>query len=503
MILTHWLRRATCVALLCILRPTIGWSQSAVVAVPSGKLRGVAYDSVRARPLALAAIQLISESDPGNARQVMADSLGRFSADSLVPGIWIVGAQHAWLDSLAVEQLAVRVVVKPKGTSRATIAVPSPRALVMRVCGDAVARDSSGYVHGLIRGASNLDVGKPGSVRIEWVEFTLRREGLTRSLAGVEVQSTPEGRYVACGVPPGGMLRVRAWNGADSTGVLDVSLASHGIARLDLAIGEARRTTMAVATLPDSAIDTVGDTLLPTEIDVLRGAGSIRGVARVATRGAGDQPLANARVTVWGSGLEVRSASDGRFTLSGLPTGSYILETIAIGYQPSREVVELRPDAAVSVNTRLERLLTLDTVQVRALRRRMLGPNVAGFEERRQRGFGKFLGPEELDKRVASQTSDLFRMIPGVRVVPGFGGDRVLLRGDFRGHCVPTMFLDGMRILDMGGVSSLNSYVAPMEIRAVEVYVSGAATPPEFSNGLSNCGSIVIWTGARNTTPRR
>ena len=88
-------------------------------------------------------------------------------------------------------------------------------------------------------------------------------------------------------------------------------------------------------------------------------------------------------------------------------------------------------------------------------------------------------------------------MIAGVRVVPGFGGDRVLLRGDFRGSCVPTMFLDGMRLLDMGGVNSINSYVSPMEIRAVEVYVSGAATPPEFSNGLSTCGSIVIWTGAR------
>ncbi len=469
----------------------------------SGKLRGVAYDSVRARPLPLAVIQLISENDPSNARQVTADSLGRFSADSLVPGIWIVGVQHAWLDSLAVDQLAVRVEVKAKGTSRTTIAVPSQRALVTRVCGEAVAKDSSGYVHGLIRGASSLDFGKPGNVRIQWVEFTLKREELARELAGVEVQSSSVGRYVACGVPLSGMVRLRAWNGADSTGVLDVQLPSHGIARLDLAIGEARRTTMAVATLPDSAIDAVGDTLSPTEIDVLRGAGSIRGVARASTRGAGDQPLANARVTVWGTGLEVRSASDGRFALSGLPTGSYILETVAIGYQPSRQVVELRPDDAVTVDTRLERLVTLDTVQVRALRRRLLGPNVAGFEERRQRGFGKFLGPEELDKRVASQASDLFRMIPGVRVVPGFGGDRVLLRGDFRGACVPTVFLDGIRMLDVGGVSSINSYIAPMDIRAVEVYVSAATTPAEFSNGFSNCGSIVIWTGARRTTPSR
>lgn len=360
-----------------------------------------------------------------------------------------------------------------------------------------MARDSSGYVHGLVRRANSLGVGTPGTVRVQWLELTLTKDGVERSVEGVDVQSTSEGRYVACGVPRGGALRVRSWTGNDSTGLLDVTLPAHGITRLDLAIGEAQRTTISLAGEADSSGTAVADSLAPMEIEVLRGAGSVRGVARASTGGAGNQPLANARVTVWGSGLEVRSASDGGFALSGLPTGSYILETVAIGYQPSREVIELRPDEAVTVNTRLERLLTLDTVQVRALRRRALGPNVAGFEERRQRGFGKFLGPDELDRRVASQASDLFRMIPGVRVVPGFGGDRVLLRGDFRGTCVPTMFLDGMRILDMGGVNSINSYVAPMEIRAVEVYVSGAATPPEFSNGLSTCGSIVIWTGAR------
>jgi Carboxypeptidase regulatory-like domain/TonB-dependent Receptor Plug Domain len=491
------LHRIALVAGLLALPVSLARSQAAASKPATGKLRGVAYDSVRARPLPLATIQLVSATDPSSARAILTDSLGRFSADSLLPGSWIVGATHPWLDSLAVDQLAVQVDVKAKGTTRALVAVPSWRALVTRVCGEQVARDSSGYVHGLVRRAGRLGIGIPGTVRVQWLELTLTKDGVQRSVEGVDVQSTPEGRYVACGVPVGGALRIRSWTGSDTTGVLDVALPAHGITRLDLAIGEAQRRTISMAGEADSSGTAVADSLAPTEIDVLRGAGSIRGVARAWTRGAGDQPLANARVTVWGSGLEVRSASDGGFALSGLPTGSYILETVAIGYQPSREVIELRPDAVVTVNTRLERLLTLDTVQVRALRRRVLGPNVAGFEERRQRGFGKFLGPDELDRRVASQASDLFRMIPGVRVVPGFGGDRVLLRGDFRGTCVPTMFLDGMRILDMGGVNSINSYVSPMEIRAVEVYVSGAATPPEFSNGLSTCGSIVIWTGAR------
>ncbi len=488
-------------ALLSALPTVVAVGQSGPARPPTGKLRGVAYDSVRSRPLSRATIQLIRESDPSTVREITADSLGRFSVDSLQPGRWIVGARHPFIDSLAVEQLAVRVDVKRRGTTRATVAVPAGRSLVARVCGDSVARDSSGYVHGLLRNARALDVGMAGSVRVQWVVLTLSQDRMDRSIEGVQIRTTPEGRYVACGVPLGGALRIRAWSGADSTGVLEVSLPAHGIAQLDLAIGEAIRTTMTVAGTPDapSGADTsaTADSLPAMDIDVVRGTASIEGVARAVTGDGGEQPLANARVSVWGSGLEVRSAGDGRFALNGLPTGSYIMETVAIGYQPSRTIVELRPHAPLQVSTRMERLLTLDTVQVRAMRTRALGPRMVAFEQRRRRGLGKFLGPDELDKQFVSQTSDFFRMIPGVRVVSGMGGDQVLLRGDSRGYCRPLYFVDGMRLIGIEGQTSISSYVSALDIQAIEVYVSNITAPPEFSSGFTTCGSIVIWTGAR------
>ena len=89
-----------------------------------GELRGVAYDSVRARPLGLAIIQLVNARDLSDTRGIRADSLGRFSVDSLEPGPWIVGALHPWLDSLAVDELTARVEVKETGTSRMAFAVP-------------------------------------------------------------------------------------------------------------------------------------------------------------------------------------------------------------------------------------------------------------------------------------------------------------------------------------------------------------------------------------------
>jgi hypothetical protein len=462
----------------------------------TGNLRGVVYDSVRARPLALATVQLVNARDRGRTRATATDRLGRFSVDSLEPGGWMVGVQHPWLDSVAVDQLGVLVEIKANSTSRASLAVPSGRALVSRVCGDAVADDSSGYVHGVLRRTPGAADNAPGTVRIQWVEFTVRNARIERTLDAVEVESAPNGHFVACGVPSGGTLRVRAWVGSDSTGVLDFALPVHGIGQLDLLIGQARRTTMTIPASPISDTSAL-DTLDATKIEVVRGTARIEGVTRASTGGAGNQPLVNARVTVWGSGLETRSASDGRYALSGLPTGSYLLETTAIGYQPSREIIALRTDATLTADTRLERLLMLDTVQVRAQRRRLLGPTMAGFEERRQRGFGKFLGPEELSKRVESQTSDLFANMAGVRVVPGVGGDRVLLRGDLRGSCVPTVFIDGIRIPNPDGQDSVNDYVMPMDIRAIEVYVTAVTRPPEFAIGTSTCGSIIIWTGSR------
>ena len=461
-----------------------------------GNLRGLVYDSVRARPLALATVQLVNERDRGMTRAAATDRLGRFSVDSLEPGVWIVGAQHPWLDSIAVDQLGVLVEVKANSTSRASLAVPSVRTLVSRVCGEVAADDSSGYVHGVLRRTSGVEDSTPGTVRLQWVEFTVRSARIERSLDAVQVESALNGRFVACGVPSGGTLRVRAWVGADSTGVLDFALPAHGIGQLDLLIGQAYRTTVNIPASPISG-NAALDTLDASNIEVVRGTARIEGFTRASTGGAGNQPLVNARVTVWGTGLEARSASDGRFTLSGLPTGSYLLETSAIGYQPAREIIELRADATSTANTRLERLLMLDTVQVRAQRRRLLGPTMVGFEERRQRGFGKFLGPEELDTRFGAQASDLLVMLAGVRVVPGTGGDRVLLRGDFRGFCVPTVYIDGVRILNIDGQESLNDYVSPMEIRAIEVYVSAVTRPPQFTIGTSTCGSIVIWTGPR------
>lgn len=471
-------RLASLLASLLVLPMAAAWSQS---------IRGVAYDSANARPLRQTVVQAIRADEPSVSRLTTTDAEGRFAFDSLQAGPWILGLRHPLLDSLRIEQIATRVDVRGRGATRATIAIPSGLAMTSRICGDSVARDSSGFVHGHVRSLRDDGGGQPATVRIQWIEFTVTAAGATRAVVTLDVPTNEDGSYLGCGVPPEAIVRVRGWRGADSTGVLESTIPSYGIAQIDLLVGAPRRIVLAV----DS---TEADTGALARVTVARGDASVRGVAR----GGGGLPLANVRVSVWGTGLEAVTATDGRFALSELPTGSYLLEARAIGYQPSRRIVSFEPNTEATVVAQLERLITLDTIKVRALRNRLLGPDMTGFEARRQRGLGRFLDPQDIEQRMSGRTSDFFRAVSGVRLVTSSTGDRVQMRGNVTGYCTPTVFVDRVKQFMFDG--DLDAIVSPMDVRAIEVYAGFVMTPPEFQVPFDTCGSIVIWTGKR--TPR-
>ena len=433
----------------------------------TGRLAGVVFDSTLMQPLADAQVQLLS-ADRAGTRSTRTDARGRFHVDSLGAGTWVVAALHPRLDSLGVEQLSRGVEVRGRGTSRVELTVPALRTMVARVCSRAEAEDSTGYVRGALRGvlAGSADAG--GTVRFTWAEVEITAAGVRRALASVEATADGEGRYLACGVPPGVPLQVRAWRGADSTGVLEFAMPASGIAALELAVGPAQ------------------------------GTGRVTGRVRQPS----GQPLDGARVSVWGSGREARSGDDGRYDLAGLPLGSYTLEVRAIGFQPYRAMVAVRPGDGEPMSVQLERAATLDTVQVRARRARLLGPDMEEFERRRRQGFGRFFDGEQLGQLGVSRISDLFWQVPGMRVATGGPqGDRLFMRAGMLGsECTPEIFVDRMRLppefpLDMAARLA--------DIRAVEVYTRAMQTPPEFApNGASGCGAVVVWTKWRMNANR-
>jgi hypothetical protein len=467
----------------------------------TGTITGVVYDSVAARPLARATVQLVRPEDPASTRTISTDSAGRFVLDGIAPGRWLIGAQHARLDTLGVEQLAHAIDVKARGVTRTTLAIPSTRTLVAKVCGSTVAHDSSGYVHGTIRRVDAARGAVSATVRVQWLDLVLMKGGLQRRVSGFDVESNAAGAYIACGVPIGAMVRVRAWSGADSTGVLDVALTTQGIDQRDLLVGASRQVTQSMPVTSSSPTDSA----VSLRVTVLRGDGMLRGVVR----GPGEQPLSNVRVSLRGTGQDLSTGNDGAFTLRDLPLGTHTLDVRAIGFQPFVNAVDIVPDAAPSLTVRLERLVSLDTVRVRALRNRAMGPDMVEFDQRRRTLMGRFMDAEDIEKLNPIFVTDIFRNIQGMSVTPSPAGDLLtMLEGS--DSCTPSLYVNGALVL---GDNVIDSFLSLREVRAVEVYTTAARTPPQFLRSamiggaddgkIESCGAVVIWTGSRSLVPRK
>ncbi len=180
------------------------------------------------------------------------------------------------------------------------------------------------------------------------------------------------------------------------------------------------------------------------------------------------------------------SDESGRFRSAILPFGEYELRIEVPPYTPLDGSFTLTQPGVFDLRAEMVGAeYELDPVIVVAGRQSRL-QNV-GFYERRDVGLGDYLTRGELVVLNPSRISDVFREIPGARVIPGRGGlnDQVRLRG----NCVPIIVLDGIRLANP---VVLDNILAVNDIEAVEVY-QGATTPIEYIS-ITTCGVVMIWT---------
>lgn len=201
-------------------------------------------------------------------------------------------------------------------------------------------------------------------------------------------------------------------------------------------------------------------------------------------------PLAGAAVSLAsgphgtvGIGTRVTN-SEGRFLFRRVPPGTYRLVVTYIGYRDVRDTLPVSPNNDLELALSMSvRPIELDPILV-VTDRADFSP-LRGFEERRKTRSGTFIDREEIEGQMAHNFSDLFRMVPGARIIPGrFNTGRIVLRGG----CTPTLWVDGMRLSTPEGMDSL---LRPMDLEAVEIY-HGASLPVEF--GSNSCGAVVAWT---------
>jgi hypothetical protein len=249
------------------------------------------------------------------------------------------------------------------------------------------------------------------------------------------------------------------------------------------------RTAVGVAIVLGAFAFTVsgvtGQVIRGTVVDAatLRG---IRDVEVTLTDSAGVQPR---KVVTDSVGLF-------RFALDG--AGSYGLRAERLGYAAtSVSVVQVERAEEVEIQLKMGvEAIPLEPLVVVTRRPERLG-RLGEFYDRLEwmgkLGTGRFITREQIEARNPSETTDLFRTVPGLRVT----GSRNVVVTRAGAGCPPAVYIDGM-LITRDARSSINDFVAPQVIEGVEIYRGASEVPPQYHD-RAGCGAILIWT--RRGTP--
>ena len=182
----------------------------------------------------------------------------------------------------------------------------------------------------------------------------------------------------------------------------------------------------------------------------------------------------------------VITAADGKFLLSGVTPGVVPLRIRRLGYA----MQYLDVDARIHSATTLE--IVLKTVP-NELEDVMIAGNDQGklhefYVRKQQRGsFGRFLEQGDIRRLGATNSSDLFRSVPGIVIrAASVGGNTIRIRG-----CQPMVWVDGQRLPG----AELDELIQPGEIAAIEFYPSSAGIPAQYLERENRlCGLVLVWT---------
>ena len=418
----------------------------------AGEIAGTVYDSVARLPVMGAHVQVVPAHAPSSPIvSAMSDAKGRYQIRGLKPGRYLITFEHAALDSLALTSPLGAVDVGAARRTERDLAVPSPATILVATCG-AVGAEPSALLLGTLRDARRGAILDSGAVHVRWQEMVIRAGSVSVKQEGASAD-VRQGWYAVCGVPGGSDVIVVATSGADSTGLVELTLPAHGVLRRAFLLG--------------------GRATLMGSVSTERGA-----------------PLPNARVGIAGLERGVLTDSAGAFALRDVRAGSQTLEIRALGYAPEYRRIDLAPERDTTVRVTLTSVKrVLDTIRVMGQRVYSMDSN--GFLRRQRAGSGHFVDEETVRRRRPLDVLELLRSIPSVRV-ESQGFSRAPVMRDTRGEdCIPAFFLNGARLPE-DLLADLDMLVRPDELAGMEIY-RGPTAPPQYST-LNGCGAIVIWT---------
>jgi hypothetical protein len=212
-------------------------------------------------------------------------------------------------------------------------------------------------------------------------------------------------------------------------------------------------------------------------------------------------PLENASISILGSTIRVSTGANGRFRLTQLSPGSYVVFVRRLGFRLVSATVQIADADTVRLSFALQPATT--NLEATVITARYVSPRLAEFEERREFalkfGGGQFMTADEIDKRNTVFATELIRTFHGIQVgiAPTLGGGRGPIAttgraaGSINSACFPAVWLDGVLLQ---GPVNLDGLPTPKAIAGIEVYPGPAEVPPRYAAGGMSCGAILIWT---------
>lgn len=202
--------------------------------------------------------------------------------------------------------------------------------------------------------------------------------------------------------------------------------------------------------------------------------------------------IVGAQVSVLGSHVQVTTGSNGRFRIVALPLGTRVLMVRRLGFEAIAYPVRLETPDTLRLSIALNPVAqTLDTMVVSS----PTNGDMGGFEERHKLGVGHFLTESDIEAKRATWVADLLRGIPSLQI-RDHGFNQVALNTRGLGACAMQVYLDGIRLRDLPGMTALSMLPPPDNLRAIEIYSGPAEIPLQYKTHDSSCGVILVWTKA-------
>ncbi|MCC6930408.1 MAG: carboxypeptidase regulatory-like domain-containing protein [Gemmatimonadaceae bacterium] len=468
--------------------PKVEASPAPKIAIAS--ITGTVFDSLHGVPLSAATVSI-----EGTDRLAITTERGVFRIDSIPPGTHRLKVDHIVLDSLGIAMITAPFELKDGSAEMMTLSIPSSQTLVEVSCPAARRNLGPGAVIGRLLDADDDHPVEGARVSVAWLEMSLNA-GLRKIPRVREALSGADGVFRICGLPANFEGTLQAILKGVTTSEVRVKAEGTPLVVQGLRIGNANTVvaandSLALKRQKEAATGpTFSAARLHTGNAVLNGR---------VTNAAG-AAVVGARVDVIGTPGATLTKENGEFSIANLPSGTQSVVVRQIGFAPEERAVDLSTRAPTRLEVKMTRAAqVMNTIVVKADRE--VGLEKVGFSTRKKVGGGYFLDGDEILKRAPNMLTDVFRSIPGLRVVPSGNGMDYTVESAraVTGSCVK-YWVDGapFEAVFPGDVDRI---LPPNEIAAIEVY-NGVSVPAQFqAPGQSSCAAVVLWSKTRVDRP--